>query len=91
MEEVISTRRPLSDLPVGTRLILRTKTDWRSAVISRVGEDSVALRVCCSSGRVYWTKRASEMEVLLEENIFRLETIVEEDWRTNFAKFETRW
>jgi hypothetical protein len=40
---------------------------------------------------VYWTKRASEMEVLLEENIFRLETIVEEDWRTNFARFEIRW
>jgi hypothetical protein len=89
--ETAPARMPLRDLPVGTRLILRTKTDWRSAVISRIGESGVSLRVCCSSGRVYWTKRASEMEVLLEENIFRLETIVEEDWRTNFARFEMRW
>ncbi len=89
--EMETARRPLRDLPVGTRLIIRTKTDWRSAVISRIGESGVSLRVCCSTGRVYWTKRASEMEVILEENIFRLETIVEEDWRTNFAKFEVRW
>ena len=63
----------------------------KRAVISRIGESGVSLRVCTSTGRVYWTKRAAEMEVLLEENIFRLETIVEEDWRTNFAKFEIRW
>ncbi len=61
---------PLRDLPVGTRLIIRTKTDWRSAVISRIGESGVSLRVCCSSGRVYWTKRASEMEVLLRRKHF---------------------
>ena len=84
-------RTPLSELPVGTRLIIRTKKDWRSAVISRISETGVALRVCCSSGRVYRTKRAPEMEVIQEENIFRLETIADEDWRENFAKFEVRW
>jgi hypothetical protein len=89
--ESIQLKKPLGELAVGTRLVIRTKTDWRSAVISRVGESGVSLRVCCSTGRVYWTKRAAEMEVLLEENIFRLETIAEEDWRTNFAKFEMRW
>ncbi len=89
--EVLSSRILLSELPVGTRLLIRTKKDWRSAVISRVGETDVALRVCCSSGRTYWTKRASEMSVVREENIFRLETIADEDWRANFAKFEVRW
>lgn len=89
--EVLSSRILLSELPVGTRLLIRTKKDWRSAVISRVGETDVALRVCCSSGRTYWTKRASEMPVVREENIFRLETIADEDWRANFAKFEVRW
>jgi hypothetical protein len=89
--EAAETQISLSDLPVGTRLLIRTKTDWRSAVISRVGESGVALRVCCSSGRTYRTKRASEMSVVAEQNIFRLETIVEEDWRANFAKFEMRW
>jgi hypothetical protein len=89
--EAAETQITLSELPVGTRLLLRTKTDWRSAVISRVGETSIALRVCCSSGRSYWTKRAPELSVVQEANIFRLATIVEEDWRTNFAKFEVRW
>jgi hypothetical protein len=89
--EAAQTQITLSDLPVGTRLLIRTKKDWRSAVISRTGETDVALRVCCSSGRTYWTKRASEMFVVREENIFRLETIADEDWRTNFAKFEVRW
>jgi len=86
-----STQITLRELPVGTRLIIRTRKDWRSAVISRTGERDVALRVCCSSGRTYWTRRDSEMFVLKEENIFRLETIAEDDWRTNFARFETRW
>ena len=81
----------LRELPVGARLLLRTRKDWRSAVISRLGEGGVSLRVCCSSGRTYWTKRDSDSEVILEENIFRLKTLTEEDWRENFAKFETRW
>jgi hypothetical protein len=89
--ETSSAQTTLRDLPVGTRLLLRTNKDWRSAVISRTGETDVSLRVCCSSGRTYWTKRGSEMFVLKEENIFRLETIAEDDWRTNFAKFEMRW
>ena len=88
---VSTSQTTLRELPVGTRLLLRTSKDWRSAVISRTGETDVALRVCCSSGRAYWTKRGSETTVILEQNIFRLETLTEEDWRTNFARFEVRW
>jgi hypothetical protein len=89
--EVSTSQTTLRELPVGTRLLLRTSKDWRSAVISRTGETDVALRVCCSSGRTYWTKRGSETTVILEQNIFRLETLTEEDWRSNFARFEVRW
>jgi hypothetical protein len=89
--ETIQLQTTLRELPVGTRLLIRTRKDWRSAVVTRVGERDVSLRVCCSSGRTYWTRRDSEMSVLKEENIFRLETIAEDDWRTNFAKFEVRW
>ena len=89
--ETISSPTTLRELPVGTRLLLRTRKDWRSAVISRTGETDVALRVCCSSGRTYWTKRDCETAVILEQNILRVETLTKEDWRENFAKFETRW
>jgi len=89
--ETILSQTTLRELPVGTRLLLRTSKDWRSAVISRTGETDVALRVCCSSGRTYWTKRDCETAVIQEQNIFRLEAFTEEDWRTNFAKFEIRW
>ncbi len=89
--ETVPLQTTLRELPVGTRLLIRTRKDWRSAVISRVGEADVALRVCCSSGRTYWTKRDSDTCVIFERNIFRLETLAPEDWRVNFAKFEVRW
>ena len=89
--EAVPSQTTLRELPVGTRLLLRTRKDWRSAVISRCGESSVSLRVCCSSGRTYWTRRDHETEVIFERNILRVQTLTEEDWRENFAKFEMRW
>jgi hypothetical protein len=35
----------LASIPLGGRLLIRSKKDWRVAVVSRIGEDKITISV----------------------------------------------
>ena len=47
----------LGSLPIGARLLIRSKIDWRSAVVSSFDEEKATLIVCSPTGRTYRLRR----------------------------------
>ena len=81
----------LNSLPVGARLLIRSKTDWRSAVVSQFDAEKATLIVCSPSGRTYRLRRTLEAEIIFDGLIPILKIQSEEDWRENFTKYDFRW
>jgi len=89
--EITETLKTLRDLPIGGRLLVRTKTDWRTAAISRFYEEKATLIVCSPSGRTYRLHRNLELEIVFDGKIAILKTDTEENWRENFSRYDVRW
>lgn len=90
--ELAETRQTaLNSLPVGARLLIRSKTDWRSAVVSRFDAEKATLIVCSPSGRTYRLRRTLEAEIIFDGLIPILKIQSAEDWRENFTKYDFRW
>ena len=81
----------LRDLPIGGRLLIRTKADWRTAVISQFYTEKATLIVCSPSGRTYRLRRLLEMEIIFDGKIPILKCEAEENWRENFSRYDERW
>ncbi|HQU86291.1 MAG TPA: hypothetical protein PKY59_24390 [Pyrinomonadaceae bacterium] len=81
----------LNELPIGARLHIRSKNDWRSAVISKIDEEKVTIIVCSPSGRTYRLRKKTESEIAFDGEIPILKIEVEENWRENFSKYDVRW
>jgi hypothetical protein len=81
----------LRELPIGARLLVRTRTDWRSAVVSQFGDEKVVLSVCSPTGRTYRLRRPLETEIIFDGTIPILKIEREENWRENFTKYDFRW
>ncbi len=81
----------LGDLPVGGRLMVRSRVDWRTAVVSRVAEDSVTLSVASPKGRNYRLRREPDHTVDIANGIPVLLSEIEESWFDNFAGYDARW
>lgn len=81
----------LRELPVGARLLIRSKIDWRVAVVSQFGAEKATLIVCSPSGRTYRLRRFLEMEIVFDGKIPILKSDLEDSWRENFTKYDTRW
>jgi hypothetical protein len=81
----------LSELPIGGRLLIRSKKDWRVAVISRITEEKVTLIVCSPFGRTYRMHRKIDCEIIYDGKIPLLKCDSEEDWRENFSVYDIRW
>ena len=90
--EVAETKQMiLSELPIGARLLIRSKKDWRSAVVSQFDEEKATLIVCSPSGRTYRLRRLLEAEIIFDGLIPILKISSEENWRENFTKYDFRW
>lgn len=89
--ETSKTLITLRELPIGARLLIRSKTDWRSAVVSRFDLEKVVLSVCSPTGRTYRLRRDMEAEIIFDGRIPILKIETEEDWRENFTKYDFRW
>jgi hypothetical protein len=81
----------LAELPVGARLLIRSKTDWRTAVVSRFFEEKATLIVCSPTGRTYRLHRDSQAEIIFDGKIPILKIDAPDDWRDNFTKYDFRW
>lgn len=89
--KITETQITLHDLPVGARLLVRTKKDWRLAVISTFNTEKATLIVCSPSGRTYRLRRLLSAEIIYDGKIPILKIEVEENWRENFSKYDVRW
>jgi hypothetical protein len=89
--ETAEAQITLRQLPVGARLLVRSKKDWRSAVVSRFYEDKATLIVCSPTGRTYRLQRILESEIIFDGKIPILKIDAPDDWRENFTKYDVRW
>jgi hypothetical protein len=89
--ETTETLIMLRELPTGARILIRTRTDWRSAVVSQLGDEKVVLSVCSPTGRTYRLRRDLEAEIIFDGGIPILRIEREENWRENFTKYDFRW
>lgn len=78
----------LSELPVGSRLIVQCKKDWRTAVVSSISEEKVVLIIASPSGRNYRKVCLAETAVEFDGKIPVLGQGI---WRENFVKYDFRW
>ncbi|CAN5663165.1 hypothetical protein BH24ACI2_BH24ACI2_09530 [soil metagenome] len=81
----------LRDLPTGARLLIRSKKDWRFAVVSKFNEEKATLIVCSPSGRTYRLRRLLDAEIIFDGEIPILKSDLEDGWRENFSKYDFRW
>ena len=89
--ETAKTQITLRELPIGARLLIRSKTDWRAAVVSQFYEEKATLIVCSPTGRTYRLRRLLEMEIIFDGKIPILKSDLEDSWRENFSKYDVRW
>ena len=81
----------LGELSIGSRLLIRSKKDWRTAVISQFDEEKATLIVCSPSGRTYRLRRCLKVEIIFDGTIPILKIETGENWRENFTKYDFRW
>ena len=89
--ETAETQITLRELPIGARLLIRSKKDWRVAVVSQFYEEKATLIVCSPTGRTYRLRRLLEMEIIFDGKIPILKSDLEDSWRENFSKYDVRW
>ena len=78
----------LAALPLGGRLILRCRADWRNATIVAIDLDRVTLSVLSPTGRTYRVRRPPASLLSLDGAIPVLGT---GSWRAGFARYDARW
>jgi len=91
MMQPAETQLALNSLPIGARLLVRSRKDWRTAAISKIVEDRVVLTVCSPTGRTYRLRRELDTEIFFEGIIPILKYDFPEDWRENFTPYDHRW
>lgn len=89
--ETAETSITIAELPLGARLLIRTRTVWRSAVVTRFGDEKAVLSVCSPTGRTYRLSRPLETEIIYDGEIAILKIEQDENWRENFTKYDLRW
>jgi hypothetical protein len=89
--EPSETQITLREMPLGGRLMVRSRKDWRTAVVSRIGEEKVVLSISSPTGHQYRLHRLFDCEVVVEGNIPFLKYDEPENWRDNFTTYDFRW
>lgn len=83
--------KTLGELPLGARLLVRTKENWQTATVSQFAAEKAILSICSSNGRIYRLRRDFKAEIIFDGFIPILKNETGENWRENFAKYDFRW
>lgn len=81
----------LGEMPVGTRLLVRSKKDWRPAVVSRVTEEQVTVSIASPTGYNYRLRRDKEAIICFDGAIPILLSEYPDTWRENLSVYDPRW
>lgn len=90
MEPAIDRLR-LADIPVGGRLLVRSKKDWRVAVVARKTEEFISISIASPSGYNYRIRRTGDEQIFFDGLIPFLPRDKSEPWRENFSDYDVRW
>ena len=91
MPEAAPASTTLDQLAIGSRLLVRSKTDWRFAAISKVVEERVVLTVCSPKGGTYRLRRDLDTTVIRDGILYILPYECDDTWRDNFSRYDVRW
>lgn len=80
----------LGSLPVGARLILRCRADWRAATVAayEVGLGRVILNVASPKGGTYRVRRPADSALSYDGHV---PLLGQGQWRAAFARYDVRW
>lgn len=78
----------LGSLPVGARLILRCRKDWRDAVVALITPEAITLSVGSPSGHTYRVRRPPDSPLSMDGSI---PVLGEGCWRVNRVRYDLRW
>ena len=82
----------LGEFPIGGRLLVRSKKDWRVAVVSRKSEEGrVSISIASPSGCCYRIHRSAQVAVKVDGGIPYIPKDDSEPWRDNFSIYDSRW
>lgn len=89
--EATETQITLGQFPLGGRLLVRSKKDWRFAVISRKTEEFISLSIASPRGGNYRVRRLASLEIAFDGSIPFLLADHPDTWRDNFSAYDMRW
>jgi len=89
--ELAEAQITLAKIPLGGRLLVRSKTDWRVAVVCRIAEDKITIPVASPKGYNYRLRRPLDAVVDFDGRIPYLISDTAESWRENFSIYDVRW
>lgn len=78
----------LGALPVGARLMLRCRKDWRDATVVAVSFEAITLSVISPKGRTYRLRRPPDSPLSFDGAI---PVLGEGHWRAGRAHYDARW
>jgi hypothetical protein len=80
----------LGSLPVGARLILRCRADWRAATIAAFDPAAarVVLNVASPHGHTYRVRRPADSPLALDGHF---PILGQGSWRAGLARYDSRW
>jgi len=89
--EAAETLNTLGSLPVGCRLLVRSRVDWRVAAVSKAAVEQIVLTVASPSGYNYRLKRDPDAAITFEGSIPILVADQGDTWHDNFSWYDIRW
>jgi hypothetical protein len=80
----------LGSLPVGARLILRCRADWRAATVASYEPAAarVVLNVASPTGHTYRVRRPADATLSYDGHF---PVLGEGQWRAGLARYDVRW
>lgn len=78
----------LASLPLGGRLIMRCRKDWRVATVAAILPDKITLTVSSPTGHTYRVRRPHDAPLSFDGTI---PLLGEGAWRTGLARYDLRW
>jgi hypothetical protein len=80
----------LGSLPVGARLILRCRADWRAATVAAFEPETarVVLNVASPTGHTYRVRRPEDSPLTRDGEV---PVLGEGRWRVSLARYDIRW
>ena len=80
----------LGSLPVGARLILRCRADWRAATVASFEPElaRVVLNVASPTGHTYRVRRPADTALTYDGH---RPVLGEGRWRAGLARYDVRW